>query len=253
MSFAACDFTMPQLTQNGSADSIKILRYDRVESRYLTTGDFSALQEMNIDYPTETRALIEDLLKLGSVSEANINKKLLNFYQDSTLQNVIYAAENEFADMSDLNEQLQKAFLKLKKELPNMEMPTFYAQIGSFDQSIVVDDKAIGISLDKYLGADYPTYKRFYDESQRETMTREYIIPDCIVFYLLSQFPLKNFETHSQYDRDIHLAKLFWISNHVTEKELLSTSYVKKIDKYMEKHPKTTIEELLKLKSNYLL
>jgi len=241
----ACDFTMPQLSNNDSADSLKIQRYDRVQSRYLTTGDFSALQEMNTVYPTETRALIEDLLRLGSVSEADINKRLLNFYQDSTLQNVIYAAETEYADMTELNEELQNAFLKLKKELPGMEMPTFYAQIGAFDQSIVVDDKAIGISLDKYLGADYPTYKRFYDASQRESMTREYIIPDCIVFYILSQYPLKNFEARSQFERDYHLAKLFWISNHVTGKELFKTPYTQKVDKYMKDNPRTSVEELL--------
>ena len=35
-------------------------RYDRIQSLYLTTGDYSALQQMNTVYPMQTRTLIED-------------------------------------------------------------------------------------------------------------------------------------------------------------------------------------------------
>lgn len=246
----SCDFTGSKLTDNDPSDSFKIQRYDRVESRYLTTGDFAALQEMNTTYPTETRALIEDLLKLGSVSEENIDKKLLDFYQDSTLQNVIYAVETQYADMTELNAELKQAFVKLKKELPHIEIPTFYSQIGAFDQSIIVDDKSIGISLDKYLGSDYPTYKRFYDTWQRQSMTSEYIVNDCVVFFLLSQYPLENFDNRPQYERDIHLAKFLWIANTVTGKHLQDTPYVNKIDSYMKKHSEKSIADLLVMPNN---
>ena len=253
MVLAACDFSMPRLTASDSIDSIFIQRYDRVESRYLTTGDFAALQEMSTDYPTQTRALIEDLLKLGSVSEPNINKRLLDFYQDSTLQNVIYAAETEFADMSDLNNELKKAFGKLRKEVPTIEMPSFYAQIGAFDQSIVVDDKAIGISLDKYLGKDYPTYLRFYDEEQRESMSREYIVHDCLIFYLLSQYQLSGFDGLSQHERDMYLGKFFWAANYLTGNELIVTPATKEIGRYMKKHTSCTLAQLLSLEDIMLL
>ena len=40
---------------------VEAKRFDQLESRYLTTGDFSALQNMRTEYPQETRALIEDV------------------------------------------------------------------------------------------------------------------------------------------------------------------------------------------------
>lgn len=40
---------------------MKVERYDRLESRYVITGDFSALQQMNTEYPIETRTLVEDV------------------------------------------------------------------------------------------------------------------------------------------------------------------------------------------------
>ena len=57
-------------------------RYDRLESRYLTTGDYSALQQMNTDYPTETRTLIEKVLQLGTIEDSEIHHRFLHYYQN---------------------------------------------------------------------------------------------------------------------------------------------------------------------------
>lgn len=66
---------------DSGASEIVLKRYDRLESRYLQTGDFSALQEMNTEYPIETRTLIEKVLQLGEVSDPRIHNRFLMFYQ----------------------------------------------------------------------------------------------------------------------------------------------------------------------------
>ena len=54
-----CDFKLKPFDEVvGDTLEVKIQRYDRMESLYLTTGDFSALQQMSTDYPNETRTLI---------------------------------------------------------------------------------------------------------------------------------------------------------------------------------------------------
>ena len=122
----------------------------------LTTGDFSALQQMNTEYPIETRTLIEDVVKIGEITDPDINTKFLKFYQDTTLQSVIAAVESEFANTEDLDHQFSGAFRRLKQALPNITIPRVYAQISALDQSVVVGNGTIGISLDKYLGPNYP-------------------------------------------------------------------------------------------------
>ena len=249
LSFAliGCDFALSSGKATDAVDSIEIIRYDRVEARYLSTGDFAALQEMNTVFPKQTRALIEDLLNLGTVSDVNINKRMLEYFQDSTLQNIIYAAESEFADMSDLNKELKNAFRNLKKEIANIEIPTFYAQLGSLDQSIVVDDNAIGISLDKYLGKDYPAYLRFYDDWQRESMTRDYIVPDCVLFYLISRYGLHNDREVNQHDRDVNMGILMYVTNKVVGRKVFKGEFVDRVGKYMKKHPTTSVRYMLEL------
>lgn len=227
--------------------SVKVERYDRLEYRYLTTADYSAIQEMNTEYPMETRTLIEDVLQLGDATDPDINNKFLNFYQDSRLQNLITAAETQYADMDSLNAQFNSVFTHLRKMIPSLKVPRIYAQLSALDQSVIVGDQTIGISLDKYLGADYPGYKAYYPEEQRKVMTREYIVPDCIVFYLLSQYPLKGLEARSQMERDMHMARIQWVTNQAMNRTFFKGANIELVGNFMKKNHKMSIEELLQM------
>ena len=194
--------------------TVVVDRYDRVQSLYLTTGDFSALQQMNTVYPQQTRTLIEDVLRIGKVNDQQVNTIFLRFYQDSTLQTLISDSEQQYANMDDINQQLTEAFSYLKDQIPNLEVPNVYAQIGSLDQSVIVGNGAIGICLDKYLGEDYPLYHREdygYSAEQRLMMTRRYITPDCVGFFLLSLYPMPMDRPLSQKERDTHIGKIQWV------------------------------------------
>ncbi len=245
-SLASCDWKFKLTGEEDDPDRIEIQRYDRLESRYLSTGDFSALQQMNTTYPVETRTLVEDVLQLGAVTDSHINNRFLSFFQDSTLQNIISDAEAQYANMDDLNDMLSNSFIKLRELLPDVDKPVVYAQIGALDQSIIVGDKMIGVSLDKYLGKDYPVYTRFYTAQQRETMERKYIVPDCLTFYLLSLYPMKDHDQRPQLERDLHVGKVMWTVNKVLPHPAFNGRFIKMVDRYMKCHKDVTVEQLLK-------
>ena len=237
-----------QLKSDDGDDAVVIDRYDRIQSLYLTTSDFSALQQMNTTYPMQTRTLIEDIIQIGKVDDPEINIKFLRFYQDSTLQTLINEAEQQYANMEDLNEELTTAFKYLKKEIPEIEVPEVYAQIGSLDPSVIVGNGMIGICLDKYLGSDYALYLKpeyGYSENQRGMMQRKYIVPDCIGFYLLSLYPMPFDNPLSQTERDIHMGRIQWVVNKAIGSDVFDSRYVKAVDRYMKQHKNTTIEQLL--------
>ena len=242
--FCACEYRL-RPTDDDSTHRIEVERYDRLESQYLTTGDYAALQQMSTDYPMETRTLIENVLKLGSVDDSEINSRVLAFFQDSTLQVLISDAEAQYANMDDINNQLNIAFGWLVEQLPDIQPPVIYAQIGTLDYSIVVGDHSLGISLDKYLGEDYPLYLKHFTANQRKSMTRDNIVPDCISFYLLSLYPLKDFDTRTQEERDAHIGKVMWTTNQALGKRFFKTADVVRAEQYMKKHPTTSIQQLL--------
>jgi hypothetical protein len=242
-----CDFKLRPGEEDEQQGLIEVQRYDRLQSLYLQTGDFSALQQMNTSYPIETRTLIEKVLQIGSVNDPEINNKFLRFYQDTTLQTVISDVNTEFAKMDDINKSLSHAFAYLQKHISSLTLPSVYAQIGDFAQSIVVGNESVGISLDKYMGSNYPLYKRFgYTPQQLSTMTRSYIVPDCLTFYILSLYPLHDFENRDQYQRDIHMAKVMWIVNKAMGKHFFKTPEVKKVERFMHHNPSIDMESLLK-------
>ncbi|MBR5062890.1 MAG: gliding motility protein GldB [Prevotella sp.] len=243
---SACEFKLKPNEEGDQPARLQVQRYDRLESRYLTTGDFSALQQMNTTYPIQTRTLIEDMLQLGEVSDPEINSKFLNFYQDTTLQTVIADVQTQYADMDDINEEFDKAFSTLKTWIPSIEIPLIYSQIGALNQSVVVGNELIGISLDKYLGSDYAIYKRFdYSPSQLQTMKRSYIVPDCLTFFLLSLYPLKQFDQRPQEEKDLHMGKVMWTVNNAMGEQKFKTDFTKRVDQYMKKHPNMTVKHLL--------
>ncbi len=121
-----------QLKPNDDATDerrVTIQRYDRIENLFLTTGDFSALQQMNTAFPMQTRMLIEDVLQLGKVNDRDINNKFLYFFQDSTLQVMLADVQHQYADMDDINKELSASFERLKEEMPDMELPEVYTRV----------------------------------------------------------------------------------------------------------------------------
>ena len=242
----ACELKLKPFEDESVKQRIEVCRYDRLESQYLTTGDFSALQQMNTDFPMETRTLLEDVLRIGEVNDPQINHKFLAFYQDSTLQTILSDAEAQYANMDDINKLLNSSFDRLKVYIPTLPIPQIYAQIGALDQSIVVGNQTIGISLDKYLGKDYSLYKKYYYPSQIKTMTRDNIVPDCLNFYLLSLYPMHDFESRTQLERDLHIGKIMWVCNIALGYKFFKSRYVNMIDQYMNKNKSISIENLLK-------
>ena len=164
--------------------NVHIDRFDRVLDEYVSLGSYTALHRMNTQYPSETKLLIEDVLKLGQVNEPDIEIRLRRYYLDSTVQVLLDEVHHQYADMSDIESDFQQVFETLKQQNPTFRTPHIYTQISCLNQSIVVGDTLIGISLDKYLGEDFPLYEEYYTTEQRSQMKRDAIVTDAVSAYL---------------------------------------------------------------------
>ena len=241
-----CEWRLPSDATDAAEWGVVIDRYDQLEYRYLCTGDIAALQQMNTEYPTETRMLVEDLLQLGPANDPEMKKKLLYFFQDSTLKVLLRDVKEQYGDMSDVEEQLTSAFDRLKTLRPGFEVPRVYTQISSLDQSIVAGNGFLGISLDKYLGSDYPLYLKYgYTERQRSMMDRTAIVPDCIGFYLLGLFPFpENDTTHAARIR--HMGKIQYVVNLVMNHRQFDNELVREVEEQVAKDKSLSVEKLLR-------
>lgn len=208
MLFVSCRMSTGDAVGVQKKEGISVLRYDKLLNEYVRSNSFSALQKMNMEYRQPTKILIEDVLSLGQVGDDTISQKLKTFYSDTTLLHLMADVEERFANLDDLEVGLTKGFGKLKKEVSSIKVPTIYTQVSALNESIVLTDTLLGISLDKYMGEDYPLYKRFYYGYQRHTMRSDRILPDCFVFYLVGQYPFPFEEGVSLIDLMLHYGKI---------------------------------------------
>lgn len=165
-------------------EKVVIDRYDRVLDEYISLNSYTALGRMNTQYPMETKLLIEDVLEIGRVDDPHVEQRLRHYYLDSTVQVLLDEVHRQYSDMSDIEEAFNRAFDELKRKDPNFQRPHVYTQVSCLNQSIIVGDTLIGISLDKYLGADFPLYREYYTDEQRAQMNRDAIVRDAINAYL---------------------------------------------------------------------
>ena len=246
-----CQQLMRPADEHREEQQLVVDRYDRIESLYLTMADFASLHQMRTDYPLQTRTLIEEVLQLGPASDPDINNRLLLFYQDSTLQTIITDVGRRYENTDILQRQLAHAFKRLSGLLPDMRMPRVYTQIGALAQSIVVTDTLLGISLDKYLGADYPAYLRYgYSEAQRRMMTPEYIVPDCLGFYLLSLYPMPDPVASQSSRNHAHMMRIQAVVNSVMGQRVFQSDGVSRLEAYWRSHHDLSADEFLLLDGN---
>lgn len=208
--FTSCDWG--RMT-NGREDSSKvnIERYDRLQFESVTMNNVASFQKMNTDYPQATKLLIEDVLSIGDVSDPEIDNKLLSFFSDTIARKLMNDVENKYQDVGEIEKELSKGFSNIRKDLSYLPIPRVYTQISGLNQSIVVGESLVGISLDKYMGTDYPLYKRYYYDMQSRFMDSKRIVPDFFYFYLLSQYEMPFNFGRTLLDVIMHRGKVHWL------------------------------------------
>lgn len=161
---ASCQFDR-SLIKDEASNPQRIVRYDRIVDDYVSTGNIALWQRMNTEFPRETRVLIENVLRLGRADQEGIEDSLRAFYNNPTLTQLRKDVAQRFEDLTPYEKELKQAFARLKGEQSSFVTPRIYAQNSAFNQSIVVGDSLLGISLDKYLGTNYPSYKNTFTKT----------------------------------------------------------------------------------------
>ena len=199
-------------------EDIQIVRLDIPESEFIISGSDLSAQEMTISQPQGFKNLCEDVLSIGPITAPNINEAFRNYFtQNPARMQSVRDVESKFKDLNELSHNIGIVFHRLQKEVPGVNIPTFYTQISGFNQSIVVGDSIIGISHDKYLGADYEPYKNIFYQSQIEQMEPSHIAADCLTFWLASEFPSTHSGKSRLLDMMIHFGKINWTVYKITE------------------------------------
>ena len=130
------------------------------------------------------------VIKVGSVDDAQYESNLMKFVQYEPNQEVLAACDSMVAGYPHLSDDLSQAFKYFKYHFPEIPVPDVYLHLSGFNQSMFIDSSFVSISVEKYLGADC----RFYQWLEvpvylRSAMTPEKMVPDVMKAMLYAWHP----------------------------------------------------------------
>jgi hypothetical protein len=95
-------------------------------------------------------------------------------------------AVRKFDNVEKIENELSIANEHLWEIYPGRQLPRFCMHVSGFKQNVIVTDSMISLSIDKYLGVDYPIYKDYFYDYQRAQMRPEFVSRDYLRAYVIS-------------------------------------------------------------------
>lgn len=140
-------------------------------------------------FPGVTEVYLENVVGFGGVGEERTWETYRLFRRDTAVRRLYTDCLTEYADLSREEELLTGAFRRAKYFFPQIETPRLYCHVSGFNQSIVVGEGFMSMSLDNYMGEGYGIYGLIgIYEYQRVNMVREKVVPDYVTAWLSTEF-----------------------------------------------------------------
>lgn len=193
-----------------SAEPMRIHRFDKDLYRLIETGDTTLQPELTHLYPQMLDIVGKGILNLQSIETPGFFGKLRNYYSEPTLKGLYQDAIARYDSIDDIEKALGQGFAYLKESFPAMQIPAVYMHVSGFNQNILVGDSLLSISIDKYMGKDYPLYQDFFYDSQKQKMRRALVVPDYLAGWLMAEFPFAGNE-NVLLDRMIYEGKIKYL------------------------------------------
>ncbi len=129
------------------------------------------------------------IISIGGSKEEQYIENLLNFSHDPIIKEIAQKCQEIFPEIDEIQNDLNQAFKYYLYYYPEKTIPKVYTYLSGFNQSVVTDEKIIGIGLDKFLGADCDFYARLaIPVYTRENMHSGKITSDCMRAWALMEF-----------------------------------------------------------------
>lgn len=185
----------------------KIHRIDTKLFNYLSKNGQDSIFKVDTGF---LNVLGEKVIHIGRTDSAGFYERMKKYFSEQTLLYLYQAEQEQFADIQTLTNEVAYGLDVFLKEFPNIKRPQVYMHVSGLNQSVIVTDEILSLSADKYLGADYPLYQRFFHDYQRQLMTPDRMAPDYLLGFMMANLPFEG-KDDVLLDRMLYEGKLRYI------------------------------------------
>lgn len=145
--------------------------------------------------------------KSAYASPDSLATNLLQVHQDSAMRVLYDSVKVEFADISDIEKDLENAFKYIKHYFPDFKTPKVYTFVSGFNSDLVVTEDLIVIGLDYFLPADH-TFQPDLARYMADRYAKPYLVP-MIVLAISSKYNSVNPEENTLLSEMIYYGKAY--------------------------------------------
>ncbi|MDR3260369.1 MAG: gliding motility protein GldB [Tannerella sp.] len=190
--FTLTGYTGCDVKGRSTAESpLSIGRFDRDLYRLTETDTPELRERIAVDYASLLKDIGLSLFRVKDTDTTDFLDRLVNYYSEPALNRLYRDVLKRFETMEAMEEVLGNSFRYLRDQFPGMQLPAVYVHVSGLQQNVIVGDSLLSISLDKYMGADYPLYRDYFYAYQLRKMEPACIVPDYLTAWLLSEYPFK--------------------------------------------------------------
>jgi gliding motility-associated lipoprotein GldB len=129
------------------------------------------------------------MIAIGGTDQSNFTQMLNSFITDTIVQQA-KASVAQNIDTLRFRKELETAFKHYKYYFHEKEIPAIYTCISGFNQSIVVAQNLLGVSLDNYLGSQSQFYEKLgLPAYKRRNMRSEKLVPEMMQAWADTEWP----------------------------------------------------------------
>ena len=171
------------------ATPMRVHRFDSAVYTLITSGDTTLRTRLLETYPEMTEILGKGVFNMQSPHHSGFFTKMEGYYSEPTLRQLYADALAKYSNIEEIEQSLGNVFAWMHEQFPSMQIPAVYMHVSGLSQNILVGDSLLSLSIDKYMGEDYPLYRDFFYEYQRRKMTPQMVVPDYVSGWLMSEYP----------------------------------------------------------------
>jgi hypothetical protein len=129
------------------------------------------------------------MIGIGGPGQASFTETLNSFVGDSLIRQ-LQSAVAQNVDTVKLRRDLETAFKHYKYYFPEKEIPRVYTCISGFNQSVVIAQNLLGVSLEKYMGAQSSYYEKLgLPAYKRRNMSQDKMVPEMMQGWADAEWP----------------------------------------------------------------
>ena len=143
-----------------------VLKINRFDKELFSINSQNIIEKSNKwdkDFEYFNKVFASQIIQLSSLDNQQYYDGLLAFTQNQDMREAYDSTALLFSDFSDLKNELELAFSRVKTDFPTYYMPEITTFFGGFNYGVVTYDSNIAIGLENFLGKDSKFYKYLGD------------------------------------------------------------------------------------------